>query len=967
MPDFLEYLASHITCRYKDNFDDITMVFPSRRAGLFFKNILSRNTDKVTWMPEVLSVIDFVSKYSGIKVENNIILNFELFEVYKTYFGNETFDQYYHWGNIILGDFDVIDKYLAEPEKIFRNITDIKKIEERFPTEFSEDFKNFWKNLQNENTNEKKEFKKIWEKLGSIYKDFNNILIEKKSGYEGLAYKFLYENLKQGKININRSKVVFAGFNLLSPSELGIISELIKKNQCEIHFDCDKYYYEDGIQEAGYQIRNAVKSIGRIAGKLELDPDDIIYFNLSDELSSGKKNIQIISSPTKTGMVKSMGSELLGFTAAGKPDEKTAVVLPEESILIQVLYSIPEDVEEFNITMGYPLTSTLLYSFLILLRELHQSCRFKEGKTEFYFPVLKKLMLHPYIRFSDSSLTYNIINTYTSRNIIYFNPSEEENLKELLDKSGKEIPDILKKIFNYTPDSGNFRAYFDEIIISVYERIDNSLTDDISYKKFQFEYIFSFYNSFVLICDYADKYKIDIDINTFWKLLLEIISGIRVPFSGEPLKGMQIMGLLETRCIDFDNIFVLSLNEGAFPKSSSDISFIPYVVRKYFRLPTFEDEDSMYSYYFYRLLQKAKNIFLFYDTETENFSKGKSRYLLQIEKELIRKNKSINFSEKNLSPGVYTYKIYPVSIEKSEQVMFLINKIKSLSASAFISAITCKLKFYFDYVLRLREPEKIEEEFEAVTLGSIFHSIMQSLYKKYEGKIVTGKIINSLRDKIDKIFDEIYLKAINDVSEREKRNINASGTPKNSIYKYIIQNLVKSTLECDFEASPFIIKGLEEKFEKIIKFDAGGETKEIRINGYIDRIDTVDEVTRIIDYKTGSEHYKELKKGESGTFFDMIFSEIKFKDSFQTMFYAYGSLTGPDDKYKPLIYYVNARTKMLKEVKKSAVTKDEFIEFETRLKETLKDIFDQKSAFSQTENTDNCKYCPYRGLCYRNI
>ncbi|MBN1633561.1 MAG: PD-(D/E)XK nuclease family protein [Ignavibacteria bacterium] len=966
MPEFLQYLASHITEKYSEKLKDISLVFPSRRAGLFFKNILSRNSKEVMWMSEVLSVVDFVSKYSGIKIENNIILNFELFEVYKKCFKDETFDRYYQWGNIILNDFDAIDKYLAEPEKIFKNIMDFKKIEERFPTELSDDYKNFWKNLQNEDTDEKKEFLKIWEKLGSVYKDFNCVLSAKKAGYEGLAYKYLLNNLKQKKIRINKHKIIFAGLNLITPSELGIISELIKRGQCEIHFDCDKYYYEDKLQEAGHHIRKSVKRINEIITGNELNPDEILFLNLSEELTAGKKNINFISSPTTTGMVKSMGSKLSDFIRTKNADEKTAVILPEESILMQVLYSVPEEIKEFNITMGYPFNCTLLYSFLILLKELHKTCRSRNGKTEFYLPDFKKLLLHPYLKFTDTGLTYKLINTLTKKNIIYLEPLNNAALKETFNKADKEIPDIFAKIFSYTPDTGKFRNYLNEIIKSVYDRIEDSKTEDDSYKKFQFEFIFSFYNTFALIYEYTGRQKIEIDISTFWKLLIDISSRIRVPFSGEPLKGMQIMGLLETRCIDFENIFILSMNEGAFPKSSSEISFIPYVVRKYFHLPTFEDEDSVYAYYFYRLIQEAKSIYLFYDTEPENTSKGKSRFLLQIEKELIRKNTSIKFSEKKLSPGVETYTIHPVTIEKSEQVMNLIRGIKGLSASAFISAITCKLKFYFDYILRLREPDEIEEEFGAATLGSIYHAIMQLLYQRYTGKIVTGKIINSLIDNIENKFDNIFDQALTDVSRKEKKTISLGQSPKNNLYKHIIKSLVKSTLECDFESSPFIIISLEEKFSKDIEFPDGEETGKISLNGYIDRVDSIDNVIRIIDYKTGSNHFRELKRGEISTFLDYIFSDIKCKDSFQIFFYAYSYAVNSNNKYKPVIYYVNARSEILKEVKKDPLTKDEFRDFESRIRGVLTDIFNPEIPFSQTENTESCKYCPYRDLCYRN-
>lgn len=967
MTEFLDTLATHILDKYKDNLNNISLVFPSRRAGLFFKNILSKKTNEVIWMPEVLSVIDFVSKYSCIKIENSLVLNFTLYEIYKKYFSQESFDKYYQWGNIILNDFDVIDKYLAEPDKIFKNIRDLKEIEERFPADLSDNYKNFLRNLQKDDTDEKKEFLKIWEILGSIYKDFNKLLTVRKTGYEGLAYKYLLGNLKSRKIGIQKSRIIFAGLNLITPSELGIISELIKQNKFEIHFDCDKYYYSDTVQEAGYHIRNSVEKIANIIKENELDPEEILFVNQSEELVKDEKFINFISSPTQTGMVKSAGNELSCFLKKKNADEKTAVVLPDESILMQVLYSIPEEVNEFNITMGYPFTGTLLYSFLILLKEQASNCRIRNGKKEFYFPVLKKLLLHPYFKFSDTGLTYNIVNTLTEKNIIYFDPLNDVYIKEIISKSETGIPDLLMKIFNYTPETENFRSYLNEIIKSVYDRIENSKTGEDSYKKFQFEFIFNFYISFTLIFEYIDKQKIEIDINTLWKILIDISSRIRVPFSGEPLKGLQILGMLETRCIDFENIFILSLNEGIFPKCSSEISFIPYVVRKYFHLPTFEDDDSVYAYYFYRLIQKAKNIYLFYDTETENSSKGKSRFLLQIEKELLRKNKSINFSDKNSSPGVKTSKIHSISIEKSEQVMNLVHNKKSFSASTFISAITCKLKFYFDYVLKLKEPEEIEEEFGAATLGTIFHTVMQSLYQKYKGKIVTGKIINSLIENVEKKFDDIFATALNKVSEKEKKVLSLEQSPKNKLFKYIIKNLVKSTLECDFEYSPFYIVSLEERFSKDLEFSDSDKVRKISLNGYIDRTDSTDDINRIIDYKTGSNHFKELKKGEISIFLDEIFSNLKYKDSFQTLFYAYGKVKISDNKYKPVIYYVNGKSDIVKEVKTTPLTKDEFSEFEARLKAVLTEIFNPEVPFSQTENTDNCKYCSYKDLCYRNL
>jgi hypothetical protein len=372
-----------------------------------------------------------------------------------------------------------------------------------------------------------------------------------------------------------------------------------------------------------------------------------------------------------------------------------------------------------------------------------------------------------------------LINTLTSDNVIYFDPDNNVTVKDIFKKSDPGIPEIYTKILNYTEDEGKFRIYLKDIIKAVYNRIDNSKTDDETYKKFQFEFLYHFYINFNLICSYIEKQKKEININSFWKLLTDISAGIRIPFSGEPLKGMQVMGLLETRCLDFENLFILSLNEGIFPKSSADLSFIPFAVRKYFLLPTFEDEDSVYSYYFYRLIRKAKNIFLFFDSDTETSAKGKSRYLLQIEKELIRNNSAIKYNTKSSSPGIVPFKVIPIEITKTGKVMTGINNIPNFSASALITAITCKLKFYLKYVLKLKEPDKTEEEFQGATLGSIFHSIMQSLYEDYAGYTVTADVIKGIISGIEKDFDNILDAVLKKVSGKEKRNISLDHSPKN--------------------------------------------------------------------------------------------------------------------------------------------------------------------------------------------
>jgi len=963
--DFLEIIAEHIFSKYTDRFNRISVIFPSRRATVFFKNCIlkiSREYEsKSFWMPEVLSISDFITKYSDFKTGNPLELNFILYDVYKKYFPNESFDGFYKWGEIIIRDFDIIDKYLAPPLKIFKSIKDIKEIEEIFPAELTEDYKNFWLNIKNEDTEEKKEFLKLWQMLFKIYQDFNDILLKKRTGYEGMIYKYFFRNLLGKQIGINKNKIIFAGLNMLSPSELGIIIELIKANKCEVHFNADKYFYDSEKQESGKHIRNAVWGIEKAIEDFGQERENILFLHISDTLAKSEKNISVISSTGQVGMTKALGNILEEFSGNFRCDENTTIILPDESLLPQVLSSIPDNIKYFNITMGYPFTSTLLYSFLVLLNKMHSTAKYISGEIQYYLPSVQKILLHPFMKFENTGKTYELVNLLVRKNIIYLNPLKNNVVKEIL---GEELPLLFKTVFSYPADNNEFIHYMKEIIGALSKKLENVEEND-RYVKFQSEFLNVFYNNFKVLSNCINSRSIDISTGTFRKLIEEIISNVRVPFAGEPLKGMQIMGILETRCLDFDNLFFLSLNEGVFPKPQNDTSFIPFVIRKYFRIPTYEDDDSISSYYFYNLFKNGKNIFLFFDNDSDNLSQGRSRFLLQIEKELIRINKNISYSEKNISPPVKTFGIKPIAIEKTGDVIKMTGEIKKLSASGIITFITCPLKFYFKYVLGFKEPDVIEEDIKDNTFGSVLHEIMKMLYKPFEGKQITGDIPDIIIKKTESEYDKIFQKALEEVSRKHKRIYSMSYSPKNPFLKKVIRELVLLVLHTDKSYTPLDIVSLEKYHTREKKLECNGKKYDIILHGFIDRIDITNGITRIIDYKTGGEYIRSLSTRTQDNFFTKLFTDISSKDSFQTFFYSYLYSKDYKSGIIPVVYYVNGKELKTKYVKDVVLTADDFSLFEKELDSTLQNIFSSEIPFMATEDTANCSYCPFRELCHR--
>ncbi len=948
MTSFLYRLAEYLFDAYGDKLSDTAIVFPSRRAGIYFRKYLSGMITKPVWSPSVFSIEDFVREYSSYVIGDDLVLIFELYNVFKKYGETESFDEFYPWGGMLLRDFDEIDKNLVSPGELFRVMKETKDIESDFslPLEELEHFRTFWKTFSNrELNNVQNEFLKIWGLLENIYNDFTKVLDEQNTAYEGMALRKLCGEIESGKIAFgNLHKIIFAGFNSLSRGEEKLMKKLIKNGKAEIYWDADNYYIDDKFQEAGKFLHKNFDSF-KIKSPLWIED------NIN---SSEKKNISIIGTPLNIGQAKALGDKLDDLLQKNtiSSGDKTAVILPDESLLLPVLYSIPAEIRKMNVTMGFPFRNTPLYNFIDLLKNLQLNKKVSATSCVFYHKDVIGLLMHPYVKFSDVEYAYDMVNYIKKYSIIYVTG------KKLLNHRIPPSP-LIKLLFNPVTATDDIFGYLYNILDAISSKSENS---GESYAKFEIEYFFSLYEQLNRIKDVIAKYHESVGEKVFWHILIESLKNIKIPFTGEPLEGLQVMGLLESRSLDFDNVFILSMNEGILPKGNTHNSFIPYNLRRAFKLPTYEDSDSISAYYFYRLIQRAKNIYLFYNTETNDVYSGeKSRFLLQLDTEL-KGNANIVLNQYIVQALIDESKKHEITINKSPKLITRLKNEKHFSATDIINYVSCSLKFYFKKAAKLEEEEVVEEYFSPSTFGKIFHSVMQIIYAGYTGSELSTSDINKLKDYLHSDFDSIFTSAIATIDELKETKSEPAG--KNLLFKNIIKKLAGKVLDNDMNEVPFKLFDTEIPLEKDIEFVSGANQFKIKLYGRIDRIDEKDGIKRILDYKTGS--YKEEGKSLKEQLINDCFHDPKYKEALQAAFYGYLYLSkNPGERIELGIYPIKKLDEGIKFIDNIDLSGGSFTQFEDNLKKLFSEMFDSGMPFAQTTDTERCKYCPYISICYR--
>ncbi|MEW5691687.1 MAG: PD-(D/E)XK nuclease family protein [Candidatus Hydrogenedentota bacterium] len=947
---FLQKLVKELIDRKDIKIADLIIVLPTHRSLLFFKKYLQKDNllKKPLWSPRLYSLPDFIKKLSNLIFPSQISLLFKLFKVYKTLYPEDEpkeFDEFYFWGDMLLSDFNEIDMYLLNPEGIFRNLNELTQIDTYF--ENKDEISDIRENLTQKDIY--KRYKYFSTRMENLYDNFTNLLREKREAYYGLALRQIIENPPPQPFWPANKKIIFAGFNALTTAEEKIINTFIKNHNAEIYWDMDKYFVDDFLHEAGYFFRKMMSATGR---------DIARWCWIDDILTETKKNIRIIGSAGDISQAKIAGSIIKGFIEEIDADTTdTVLVLSDETLLFPLLNSLPPEIKKINVSMGYPLKSTPIYALISSIIKMYEnekqlSSLSSETSTTLYYKDVIEILMHPYINLLLKDKSIQLINEIKNKNISFVKEdfiSTKDEVFNIIFKKPESVDNFIENIYN--------------LLIQIRSEISKDKEKD--WRIIEYEYLYQFFIIIQQIQDEIKECDIKIDVFTFWRLLKRIISDTRIPFTGEPLEGLQIMGFLETRALDFKNVFILSVNDGILPAGKHDKTFIPYEIRNHIGLPTPGLRDAVYSYNFYRLIKRAENIYLFYNTESDELGKsGKSRYIEQLIYEYSEKNPNLTIKEEIITLPVKSETPKPIIIKKDSGLIERLTNL-SYSATSLLTYINCPLSFYFKYILQIKEKEEIIESADSSVFGIIIHRILYQIYSNFIDKIINKNKLSEIKKTLAESVITEY-----------KNHIPNIETGKNQINIEIVTRIIERTISYESKQNNIKIIALEKKYDDTTKvgfdFAIAGKKYSIILKGIIDRIDKEDDVYRIIDYKTGATGDAVFNMDSIPDNETLIERLQKKNDVLQLLFYFYLYLAtenlSKNDRFKLGIYPIRKIVDGINFLRKPhqepyLLGLNDLEKIKKLIGMIFTDIFDINKPFIQIEDADTCKYCHYKDIC----
>lgn len=910
---FLRQVARIYLEREGDRLQEYCFVFPNRRSSLFFRKYLAMECARPLFAPTLTTISDFFVSLADLKTADELSLLYELYLSYRRVADGflDTFDDFLRYGDVILGDFDDIDKYMADASAIFRNLCDLKKLDD---TEYEylsprqrAAIQEFWSSVRIGKKNSDA-FLGAWRWLHPVYEDLKKALAEKNIGYSGMIQRSVVENIGDIMASMKYERVVFIGFNALSACEAALMTELRKEGKGDFYWDYPGSLLKNPENRACHFM---MENLTRYPSRYQLVPE-------SDE---SLPKIQVIGIPSGVGQAKAL-PEIIGEVGGGAPlgELSTCVVLPDSSLLHPVLNSIPENVETVNVTMGYPLRESSVAFFMGLVAQLQMKALTRGGEVCFHHLQVEGIIEHPFIRKvageAASALKQEIVN----RNMIYVTP----------DKAGS-CP-ILKRIF--VPAG---MEHISEYLLDVLEVVRESAAD------LDREYM---YHYGVCVRRLASL-GLEVKVSTWFSILNRMISGISVPLSGEPLSGLQIMGPLETMALDFKNVIILSMNDGIFPSRSVRDSMIPYNLRRGFGLPTFEVQDAISAYHFYRSIARAERVYFLYDTRTSVVGGSEvSRYISQ-----LKYHHRIPMEEKTVIFSLIRQETAgDVSVErKTPDVISKLMELK-YSASSLLTYLNCPLQFYYSNVCGFADPDEVADEVDASSFGNIYHKTMELLHAPFVRKTVDDSSVVSMMKRTRKVVRDAFVRELG-LDEISGRNL---------IVAELIERYVLKTLEIEKKDAPLRYLGSELSLEYPVITPSG---KRMVVKGKVDRYDCVDGIYRIVDYKTGKNIH--LNYDSVGSLF-LSEGEIP-TTAFQLMFYRMliqlASQEGSDGDVLMEVIHTN---ELFSGGKHSlCATPEERQEYSDRLLSLLDEIMNPEIPFAATADTEHCTWCPFKILCGR--
>lgn len=965
MQTFLQLVAQDLHQKIGNDLSRVAIVFPNKRASLFFNEHLAAQSDRPLWSPAYVSISELFRQLSPWKLGDPIRLVCELYKVFREETrSEETLDDFYFWGELLISDFDDVDKNLVDADRLFSNLQDLKNIMDDYDfldSEQEEAIRQFFQNFSIERRTQLKEkFISLWDKLGDIYHGYRDSLAELGIAYEGMMYRYVMEELQPEKLKYDR--YVFVGFNVLNKVETRFFERLRDAGKALFYWDYDLFYTRLPREKTPPYTHEAGEFILR---NLEIFPNELP--ETAFDVLRHPKNVRFISAPTENAQARYLPEwvrSVMKNDPSGTPtqEKENAVVLCNESLLLPVLHSIPSEVKNVNITMGFPLAQTPVYSFISALIEL-QTSGYRRDTGRYSYEAVQAVLKHPYTRQLSPSAE-KLEKQLTKDNRFYPLPSE---LKQ---------DEFLEQVF--TPQTGisALCQYLTDTLreVSILYRQEQE-TDDIFNQLYR-ESLFKSYTLINRLLSLIDSGELNLQIDTLKRLLCRLLATSNIPFHGEPAIGMQVMGVLETRNLDFRNLIMLSLNEGQLPKAGGESSFIPYNLRKAFGMTTIEHKNAVYAYYFYRLIQRAENITLLYNTSSDGLNRGEmSRFMLQF---LVESPHDI--SREYLEAGQSPQSGREIRIEKTPEIIArmcekynLVRRPKALfSPSALNAYLDCRLKFYYRYVAGLKAPDEVSAEIDSALFGTIFHRAAELVYKDLtaNGKEIRKEDLEQLlrndvklQNYVDTAFKEEFFHVL--PTERPEYN----GTQL--INAKVIASYLRQLLRNDLQYAPFAMEGMEEPVNEIMEIETPQGKLSLNIGGTIDRMDSKGDTLRIVDYKTGGspktpENIEQLFTPADGRpnyiFQTFLYASIMCrKQSLKvapSLLYIHRAAS---ETYSPVIEMGEARQPKIP-VNNFAFYEDEFRE---RLQNLLQEIYNPEEPFTQTEDKRKCEFCDFRDLCRR--
>ena len=847
-PTFLDKIAAVLLEKYSDKLTHTIVVLPNKRAKIFLLEALKNQVSTNIFAPEIISIEEFIQDIAGIRTIDPIELLFEFYEVYLSITekaNQQSFELFANWAKTLLQDFNEIDRYLLEPSHVLsylKDIEDIKKwgIEVENKTPLLEKYIDFWKLLPN------------------YYQSLYGHLLNKGIGYQGLIYREAVNNLNHFSDAIQGQQFVFAGFNALNAAEEKIIQHLIAADFAKIYWDADQAFFNDPFHDAGLFVR-------RFADNWKHYKSHPFEWIVND--FSQTKNIQIIGTPKTIGQAKIAGSIIENTINSNLEAtlDKTAVVLGDENMLVPLLYSLPSNVGALNITMGYSSKNNPAQILIAKLFKMHTNALSRNSKSYvFYYKEVLDVLTHPLIEpFAKTSALVNSINQNNYTFITHH---------KLMELNANPTELFLLLFQQWDQGSMVVLTTVSQLLQTIKANLDHAHQDE----KIANAFVFAIFKVINKLMNYYSKHEHIDKIETLYAIYKQVIDLAEVSFEGEPLNGLQIMGVLESRVLDFDTVIVTSMNEGKFPAGKSQNSFIPYDVKRELGLPTFKEKDAIYTYHFYHLLQRAKNIYLLYNTESEGLDAGeKSRFITQLE---VEKQPNHQLSHEIYNAVLPETAYQPIIIPKSESVMLRLKEIaeKGFSPSALTSYIRNPIQFYFQKILRIREVEEVEENIALNTLGTIIHETLRVLYEPFIGKFISENDIDNGFKKIDSEVLHQFKLVYKEGDIKKGRNLLAFEVAKRNV-----SNFLKVERESIKKGDAIKILALEQTFERtLIHPDLPFP---VLIKGNVDRIEERNGIIRIIDYKTG----KVEKANVTLHSWNGLTEDIKSDKIIQVLAYAY--------------------------------------------------------------------------------